>query len=154
MKTQKLLLIVMLIMSTIAVHAQDVEQNFKKLNWLNGTWESTNVKNGQTAQESWKFETARKLVGAGITKKGAQIVFEEKLQLLIKDNQIYYVADVATSKQPTWFKLTKLTDTSFVCENPEHDFPKKIAYQLNGNKLLATISGNGKSIDFNFVKKP
>ena len=153
MKNQNLLLIMVLAISTIAVHAQNAEQNFKKLNWLSGIWQRTDVKPGQTAEESWKISATNELTGTGITKQGDKIIFKEKLQLLIKDNQIYYIADVTTSKQPTWFKLTQLTDTVFVCENPDHDFPKKIVYQLSGNKLLATISGNGKSIDFNFVKK-
>lgn len=153
MKAQKLLLM-MILVGTITVHAQNVKQNFEKLNWLNGTWERTNIKPGQTAEESWQTVAPNELVGKGVTKQGEKVVFEEKLQLLIKNNEIYYIAVVAPSKLPTWFKLTQLTSTGFVCENPDHDFPKRIVYQLNGNKLLATISGNGKSIDFHFVKKP
>lgn len=44
------------------------------------------------------------------------------------------------------------TDDSFVCENPQHDFPKKITYKLTGNHIYTTISGNGKTIPYNFVR--
>ena len=33
------------------------------------------------------------------------------------------------------------------------DFPKKITYRLVGDKLKATISGNGKLSDYLFIKK-
>ena len=57
------------------------------------------------------------------------------------------------NQKPVYFKLTEITDIGFVCENQEHDFPKKIAYQLDGKKLKAQISGNGKVIDYLFEKK-
>jgi hypothetical protein len=40
-----------------------------------------------------------------------------------------------------------------VCERPEHDFPKKITYQRTGNQLKATISENGKHVDYLYLKK-
>jgi len=49
--------------------------------------------------------------------------------------------------------LISITDNSFVCENPQHDFPKKISYLKEGNKIKATISGDGKSFDYLFEKK-
>lgn len=144
----------MLIIGAGAANGQEkVKQDFKKLHWLNGTWIRTNVKAGQTAEESWVLATPEQLTGTGITKKGDQTVFVEKLSLTIKDGEIYYIADVSGSKSAVPFKLTAIGDHTFTCENPTHDFPKKITYVLNGNKLLATISGNGKSIDFHFEKK-
>jgi hypothetical protein len=77
----------------------------------------------------------------------------EKLKLVIKDDNIYYVADIAENKEPVYFKLTTITGNSFVCENPQHDFPKMISYQKDGNKIKATISGDGKSFEYLFEKK-
>jgi hypothetical protein len=47
---------------------------------------------------------------------------------------------------------TEISAASFTCENPEHDFSKKIVYQKDGDKLKATISGDGGSIDYFFEK--
>jgi hypothetical protein len=63
------------------------------------------------------------------------------------------VADVPENKEPVYFKLTTITDHSFTCENPQHDFPKTISYIKDGIKLKATISGNGKSIEYLFDRK-
>jgi hypothetical protein len=77
----------------------------------------------------------------------------KKFKLVIKENNIYYVADVPENKQPVDFKLIEISENAFTCENPDHDFPKRIRYQENENTIKATISGNDKSFDYLFEKK-
>jgi hypothetical protein len=128
--------------------------NFKKLEWLTGScWNQTNAKPGRTAHECWLKPEANKLSGYAVTMQGTDTLFTEKTSIIIKDNVFYYVADVPGNKEPVYFKFTEFTNSGFVCENPEHDFPKKITYQFDGTKLKAQISGNGKAIDYFFVKK-
>ncbi|MEP7376146.1 MAG: DUF6265 family protein [Chitinophagaceae bacterium] len=132
--------------------SQKTKDDFIKLNWLEGDWTRLDVKPGRTAHESWQKISASEWQGIGVNMKGTDTAFAEKLKLVIKENNIYYVADLAENKEPVYFKLTTITDHSFVCENPQHDFPKKIAYQKNGNKIKATISGDGKSFDYLFER--
>jgi hypothetical protein len=128
-------------------------QDFAKLNWLEGNWALTNAKAGHSGNEHWYKISSTELKGTGVNLKGRDTVFVEKFKLVVKGDAIYYVADVSENKQPVDFKLTEISETAFTCENPEHDFPKKIRYEKNGNSLKATISGDGKSIDYYFVKK-
>ncbi|MCW5911820.1 MAG: hypothetical protein KIT62_12135 [Cyclobacteriaceae bacterium] len=136
----------------LAAGAELQAQSIKDLSWLTGTWNRTNVKAGRTAHERW-VQTAEGLQGWGVNMNGADTTFVEKLKIISKDNKLYYVADVPQNKEPTYFLITGITATTLVCENPQHDFPKKITYQLDGDKLKATISGNGKSIDYFFERK-
>ncbi len=129
------------------LQAQDVQ----KLDWLVGKWERENVRKGRTAFEIWEWND-NGLAGMGITMQGSDTVFVEKLNIVEKEGSTYYVADVSSNSSPTYFKITTLDNTSFVSENPEHDFPKKIAYKLEGIKMTATISGDGKAIPFLFKK--
>jgi hypothetical protein len=76
----------------------------------------------------------------------------EKLKIVSRPDGIFYVADITENKAPVYFRMTEISNTGFICENPEHDFPKKISYQKDGSKLKATTSGNGKSNDFFFEK--
>jgi hypothetical protein len=39
-----------------------------------------------------------------------------KFKLVIKDNNIYYVADVPENKQPVDFKLIEISEMAFTCE--------------------------------------
>ncbi|MBX2898559.1 MAG: hypothetical protein KF775_02855 [Cyclobacteriaceae bacterium] len=141
-------LLAILVITATHAHAQSTNE----AHWLQGTWNRTNGKAGRTAHERW-VKTATGLQGWGVTFNGADTTFVEKLRIVSKDSKLYYVADVSHNKEPTYFLITEITPTSFTCENPEHDFPKKIVYQLDGNKLKATISGNGKSIDYLFERK-
>lgn len=129
------------------------EQDFKKLEWLAGSWTRTNNKPDQTGKESWTLVSPYKLVGKGYTLKGTDTVFVEKLSIILKEETIFYVVEGAGNARPTYFKFSSITKDSFVCENPKHDFPQRIAYKLENGIVKATVSGQGKHIDFVFAKK-
>ncbi len=134
--------------------SSEAELNLKKMKWLVGTWNRTNIsKPGRTFHERWEEIGEHRLRGYGVTMQGQDTVFLEKITILIKENNLYYVADVPDNKHPVYFKLTSVNDSGFVCENPEHDFPKKIVYQFDGATLKAQISGDEKSIDYLFEKQ-
>lgn len=144
----RVLLTMLFVLTGIVSHAQSI----KDVSWLEGTWNRTNVKAGRSAHERW-IKTNEGLQGWGVNLNGADTAFVEKLRIVTKDNKLYYVADVPQNKESTYFLITEVTATSFTCEAPEHDFPKKIVYQLDGAKLKATISGNGKSFDYLFERR-
>lgn len=150
-------LIALLLLAPLAVVAQKTEgiqAEFEKLYWLNGSWNQVNItKPGQALVEQWTKSGDYEMKGHATTTQNGDTVFVEHTTLLLKDNAIYYVADVPQNKQPVSFKLTAITPNSFTCENPQHDFPKRITYVLSGTQLKATISGNGKSFDYLYEKK-
>ena len=133
--------------------ASSASQSFKKLSWMEGTWNRTNAKPGRTAHERWEKNGNLEMKGWGVSMNGADTAFVEKLKLIVKDNSVYYVAEVPGNQGETLFKLTQVSDKSVVFENPQHDFPKKIEYILDGKKLKATISADGKSMDYLFEKQ-
>jgi len=153
---QKILLLLTIVCANEIAHSQSLpttNPDFKKLDWLEGTWTRLEMKPGRTGYESWQKISTTEWNGSGVNMQGTDTSFVEKLKLVIKDEVIYYVADIAENKEPVYFKLTTITDNGFVGENPQHDFPKKIAYHNEGNKLKATISGDGKSMDYFFEKR-
>ena len=127
-------------------------KQFKSLRWLEGAWERTNVKPGITATEEWNEVSPSELKGLGITMKGQDTMVLEKIQILLKNGNIYYVADVKENKAPVYFKFTSLTPDGFVCENPDHDFPKRIEYRLAGSTLTVLISDGTKSQNYLFTR--
>jgi len=152
MKTQKLfLLITIFFLATTSYGQETAAQKFKKLSWLSGKWIRTNAKKGESGFETWAKTADNKLVGKGVTLKGKETIFVEHLEFIIRDNEIYYTVMLTGEKEPVYFKLTALTNNSFACENPQHDFPKKIAYKKTGDKVKAVISGGGQSIDYDFI---
>lgn len=143
-------LVVLVAMFSIQASAQS---SLSDLTWLLGSWNRTNAKQGRSGLELWTKISDKEFTGKGINLKGTDTTFIEKLKLISRDNKIYYVADVPENKEPVLFEMTAQSGTHVAFENPKHDFPKKITYDLDGNKLKATISGNGKSIDYWFERK-
>jgi len=125
-----------------------------RLDWILGKWKRLNERPDRTSFESWEVDSPGKFAGTGVTLQGKDTVFGEGLSLLIKNGRLYYVADVSHNSEPTYFEVTKITDGGFVCENPQHDFPKKIEYDLEGDRLAVVISGDGRSVPFRFQKIP
>ena len=134
--------------------SNQVLQDFKKLDWLEGTWKRTNVKPGRSGSEYWLKQSDSAWLGTGVSMKDADTVFVEKIKLMIKDGSIYYVADIPENKEPVYFKLTDITTNGFICENSGHDFPQKIVYQLlDVNRLKAIVSSTNRSIEYLFEKE-
>ena len=149
----KICLLLLLGLSCSFAKAQPVS-NVGELKWLEGNWKRINSKAGQSGMESWTKISATELKGKGITLQGSDTAFVEKIRIIIQDGSLYYVADVPENKKPVYFLFTEMKPNSFVCQNPAHDFPKMIAYSLKDKKLTATISGNGKSMEYVFERNP
>ncbi|QEC41011.1 DUF6265 family protein [Pseudobacter ginsenosidimutans] len=127
-------------------------ENLKKLNWLTGTWNRLDMKPNRSGSERWEKISPTEWQGWGVSMKSKDTSFVEKLRIIAKDNLIFYVADVKGNKDIVYFQFVSLSEDHFVCENPAHDFPKRIEYKLRGNQLQASISGDGRTIPFLFER--
>lgn len=130
---------------------QQGSKSISQLEWLVGKWKRTNAKPGRTSIETWKKDQ-HQMIGVAYHMTGTDTTYTEKLKIVLKDKELYYVADVPENKSEVYFKITEITPSGFVCENPQHDFPKKISYQLTGNSIRAVISGDGKEIPYFFER--
>lgn len=129
------------------------QNSFEKIDWLKGHWERIRIAEGRSAHERWEEVSAQEWKGWGVSFRGMDTSFMEVLQIVEKNDTLYYVADVPENPNPVFFKFTSITEDGFVCENLQHDFPKKIEYQLRGDTLKAITSGDGKELVFDFRKK-
>jgi hypothetical protein len=66
--------------------------------------------------------------------------------------QLYYIAKVAHNALPVAFALTECGDSHAVFENPEHDFPTRIAYRLGeaGEMTVGVTGADGKGFEIHF----
>lgn len=127
--------------------------DIEKLSWLLGKWQRTNVPPGTTAFEVWSVNSAGVMEGKGYSLRGTDTTFVEKLRIEARDGDLYYVADVKENAQPVYFKFTQMESNAFVSENPKHDFPTMISYELKDGILTAIISdGGNKRMGFVFKK--
>lgn len=108
---------------------------------LLGRWADESRKND--FHEFWK-ESENGLTGTGVVLSNGDTVFIEHLAILEREGDWYYSAkiDSQNNGEPVYFKLQTKEDSLFVFENPDHDFPQKIVYDLQASgDLLITTSG-------------
>ena len=117
---------------------------------LAGCWERN--ERGSLINEMWMKPAGTSMIGSGRTVKNGKTTDFEFLRIEQREDAIYYVAKPRTNAQETAFKLKTWSANDFVFENPEHDFPQRILYKMNGNSLVARIEGtrNGKTSGFDF----
>jgi len=146
------LLSALLLIAVACTNQKEVKNDFEKFSWLKGQWDRIKVKEGRSAHERWEEVSDQELKGWGVSLSGSDTSFIEVLQIVKKDGDLYYVADVPENPKPVFFRFTTIHENGFIAENPEHDFPKRIEYQLRGDSLKAITSGDGKELIFEFVK--
>lgn len=131
----------------IIISSCNSKREVLKPNFIIGNWERLNEKDGKKTYETWNSD----FTGLGITLKNKDTIFKEKLSIVfINDTLTLKVEGV--NDIPTLFKITQQTDTSFLAENPTHDFPTRIKYWLEDKQLKAHVSNSEFGIDFVFKK--
>ncbi|MBO9639381.1 MAG: hypothetical protein J7576_14515 [Siphonobacter aquaeclarae] len=119
----------------LAAPATDISS----FHWLAGTWK--NVKTGEF--EEWK-RVGNEWKGRSYTVAGKDTTVSEKLTIRCKSGACTFVAEVGENAAPVPFKVVQAAATGFRVENPEHDFPKYVAYSLESPKNLYAEIGDGK----------
>ena len=118
--------------------------DLKKLEWLTGQWEG--IMGSGLYHEEWYPDELNNLTGRAYLIKNGEITNNEKLKIHLIENDIFYTADVSHNPAPVSFKLTEYSDKIFIFENPEHDFPQKITYEiLSENNFKATVEAVNES---------
>ncbi len=116
----------------------------QRATWLQGCWESSLP--ARQIEEIWTRPKAGSMIGVSRTIRDGKLTEYEMIVLREQGHQLAYVAH-PSGQVPATFLSTRVTATELVFENPAHDFPQQIGYRLDGDTLLAWISGsqNGKT---------
>lgn len=135
---------------------EDAPEIFKELRRLEGTWFLPSDRGDRL--EIWEITNDSTMQGEGLRIKigTTDTVLLENLRLELRGNTITYFARVRgqNAGQEIPFKLTQSEYLNYLFENPKHDDPKKIRYQiLDRRELQVTTEGerNGRTVKTEFV---
>ena len=126
-----------------------------ELSWIRGDWQ-TPAGGRVQIEEHWTQPAGGTMMGMSRTVAGEKTVEFEYLRIEQRDDGIYYVAHPKARCPGTDFKLTRVSASEVVFENPEHDFPKRIIYRKTAeDALTASIDGGEgtKSMSFAFKRE-
>jgi len=125
------------------------------LAWLSGCWASEGGEPG--SGEFWTPLAGDTLLGVSRTVRDGQTVAHEFVEIRpLPDGDVAYIA-LPSGQAQTTFRLVSVEGRQAVFENPEHDFPQRIAYRLeDGGRLVAWIEGpmdgETRRVDFPMVR--
>lgn len=120
----------LLLLLALALPLAAAEPAIEDLAWISGHWSAGNV------EELWLAPKGGVMLGLGRTiRKNGSAAFEF-LRIARTESGIAYIAQPG-GQPPTAFKLVESKPGRAVFANPEHDFPKRIVYELREGKLCA-----------------
>lgn len=79
-----------------------------------------------------------------ITKRGMEYEF---VRIEVSPKSARYVA-MPSGQSETAFELTEIGAASVTFSNPTHDFPKRVRYWREHDRLFARIDGGAQSSEF------
>ncbi|MDD3003924.1 DUF6265 family protein [Flavobacterium sp.] len=128
----------------------------QKANKLLGKWE--NISSQGHLSENWKKINDSTFKGESYFVIEKDTVFAETIVLEERNNQLNYIVTVPNQNnaKPISFLFDKKSPKQLIFENPTHDFPNQIIYNIIRNdSLVAVIKGtkNGKDISETFKMK-
>jgi len=122
------------------------------LNWIIGNW-----KIDKNQFEVWSKLNDSILHGINFNiNNNSDTIINEFISIVKRGDIFVFIAKVKgqnDGKEAEFVLSKKSTKRNLIFENKYHDFPKKIIYKFISNtNLKASIEGNGKKIEFNFLR--
>jgi hypothetical protein len=120
--------------------------------WVVGNWVRLNDEEGKETFENWAKMSDTEYVGIGFALQNGDTVSQEAM--VITQTNGAWELGVSTPDEPEAVVFTniQLLENEFVFENNEIDFPNKIRYWKEGDKMNATIANAEMEITFEFEK--
>jgi hypothetical protein len=107
--------------------------------WLAGAWVGTRS-SGASIEERWSPPLGGAMLGMSRTVSRGKMSAFEYLRITEREGGLIYIAQPGGAP-PTEFVLTELTTTRAVFDNPRHDYPKRIVYELSADGALGATIG-------------
>jgi len=127
-------------------HAEDIpmpplaKASIADLGWLAGDWVGKRS-SGSSIEERWSPPLGGTMlaVSRSVNASGKLVGFEY-LRIIEREGGLVYIAQPG-GKTATEFVLTEHTASRAVFDNPRHDYPKRIVYELSSEGVLSATTG-------------
>ncbi|WP_024771815.1 DUF6265 family protein [Aquimarina macrocephali] len=124
----------------------------ENFDWLLGKWKRLNEEEGKETFENWNKIKETEYSGIGFTMQNGDTIKQEKIRLTKVNGKWNLIVKVPEGSESITFNGISHNENEFTCENKEIDFPNKIKYWKNGDRINAMVSGGEMKIPFEFEK--
>ncbi len=109
------------------------------LAWIAGHW--VGEYKGASMVEVWLPPAGGMMLGMHRDVRPGKDAFFEYLRIEVAGDTVVYQAS-PQGAAPTPFRLVESEGRRAVFANPDHDFPQRIIYRMDGDRLKARIEGD------------
>ncbi|HWH83373.1 MAG TPA: DUF6265 family protein [Burkholderiaceae bacterium] len=138
---------------SLAVPAAAEPADVQALAWLQGCWAQRTPE--RIVEEQWMAPRAGTMLGMSRTVRGDKLVAHESVLLREHEGRFEYAVS-PSGQAPTVFTSISVGANRVVFENPEHDFPQRVAYARDGSELRAwiegTLKGQPRRVDYRYQR--
>jgi hypothetical protein len=126
-------------------------ETMEDLKRIEGKWTSYK---GIKFNENWRFENEDLFKGEGYSLNGADTSFFETLQIIKKNDSVYYSV-FFKNENAVYFLLTEASKNKWKFTNPQNEYPSIIEYKLENDTLLTVVTSNirGNKEQFFYLKR-
>jgi hypothetical protein len=121
-----------------AAAAEEAGSPLARAAFLRGAWAME--RDGTRWEEHWTGAAGATMLGMSRVIEGGRTIWVEYLRLEERGENLYYIA-APGGGTPVEFRRTEAAPGSAVFENPRHDFPTKVTYRREGERLHARVEG-------------
>lgn len=137
-------LICLLLCTGMCIAGQNKVSKLSDLAGMAGCWERNDKARSMFISEQWMKPAGTSILGMGRTVKNGATIDHEFMRIEERADGLYFVAKPSASNEETEFKLIRFKPGEVIFENPEHDFPQRVIYKFDPDKLTGRIEGNNK----------
>ena len=122
------------------------------LAWLSGCWQIT--RGAEVIDEQWMAPRGGVMVGMARSVRGDKVTSTESTIIRIRDGKMVYEAN-PSGQMPTTFTASTATAERVVFETPQHDYPKRVAYERKGADAITAWIDDGsgaKRVEYPFKR--
>lgn len=123
--------------------------------WLAGCWELNDVAKKLQISEQWMAPAGGSMIGMSRTVLNGKMTGFEYMRIERDWFSLRFISKPSQNSVETPFTIYKWSANEVVFANPAHDFPQRIIYRRNGDKLFARIENlqGDKGVDFPMTRK-
>ncbi len=152
-------IIAMYALTMLAAVAVQGAQPQPDLDWLAGYWLS--CEGGREVAETWSDRRGGIMLGTNITYGRQSFAWEQmRIEAVSAEaNGLSFFAQPRGAERATGFRLLRSGPREVVFQNLENDFPQRVIYRREGDRLTGRIEGSGmegptQSMEWHFRAAP
>lgn len=132
---------------------QPAQASIEDVAWIAGNW--TGTMGTSEIEERWTPPKGGAMLAVARTVKDGRMRMHEYLRIIERDGGLVYVAQ-PWGNPKTEFPLVEMDGKRLVFENPRHDSPQRITYELSNEGVLTATTGfihGGKPKPYSFTRE-